>query len=139
MPLRLNVGLTKKVGQENYGSKGASVNLEMELDGTLAHEPTKLKEKIGQLFALCRASLNDELNGGANGHAAVPATKTNGTGNGSSQPKHRPATQSQLRAIHSICSNKGIDLVGFLGGYGVDKAEDLSIKQASEIIDQLKK
>lgn len=137
MPIRLNVGLTKKVGQENYGSKGASVNLELELDGALVQEPAKLKEKIGQMFAMCRSSLNDELNGG-NGNGRAPAApRTNG--NGSTQPKHRPATQSQIRAIQSICHNKGVDLAGVLGGYGVTKAEDLSIKQASEIIDQLKK
>jgi hypothetical protein len=76
-------------------------------------------------------------------HPAAPeslvATKSNGTRNGSSQPRLRPVTQSQLRAIHSICSNKGINLAGFLSEHGVDEAEDLSIKQASEIIDQLKK
>lgn len=140
MPIRLNVGLTKKVGQENYGSKGASVNLELELDGALVQEPSKLKEKIGQMFAMCRSSLNDELNGGnGNGHGAPSVSKSNGTGNGSTQSKHRPATQSQIRAIQSICSNKGINLAGFLSDYGVEKAEDLSIKQASQIIDHLKK
>ena len=35
MPLKLNVGASRKVGDNNYGSRGASINLEMELDGTL--------------------------------------------------------------------------------------------------------
>lgn len=35
MPLTLNVGLTKKVGEPNYGSRGASVNVATELDAAL--------------------------------------------------------------------------------------------------------
>ena len=33
MPVRINVGLTKKVGQENFGSLGSSCHVEFELDG----------------------------------------------------------------------------------------------------------
>jgi hypothetical protein len=42
MPLKLNVGASRKVTDNNYGSRGASVNLEMELDTTLVTDPPKL-------------------------------------------------------------------------------------------------
>src|SRR5208337_5306718 len=35
MPLKLNVGVSQKVGLPNYGSVGASCNLEMELEAGL--------------------------------------------------------------------------------------------------------
>jgi hypothetical protein len=66
--MKLNVGASKKVGEANYGSRGASVNIEMELDSGLIAEPNKLREKIRQLFTLVRSSLAEELNG--NGHPA---------------------------------------------------------------------
>ena len=35
MPLKLNVGTCKKIGQPHYGSLGASCNVEIELDQSL--------------------------------------------------------------------------------------------------------
>ena len=56
--IRLNVGLSRKVGQANYGSKGGSVNLEVEV-ADLDHN--KLRESIQKLFSLAKQSLEDEL------------------------------------------------------------------------------
>lgn len=46
MPLKLNVGFSKKVGESNFGSRGARVNLARELDSTLAANPTPLQARI---------------------------------------------------------------------------------------------
>jgi hypothetical protein len=56
--IRLNVGLSRKVGQANYGSKGGSVNLEIELADLDNH---KLRDSIHRLFSLAKTSLEDEL------------------------------------------------------------------------------
>ncbi len=56
--IRLNVGLSRKIGQANYGSKGGSVNLEVEV-ADLDHD--KLKESIHRLFNLAKVSLEEEL------------------------------------------------------------------------------
>ena len=86
MPLKLNVGASRKVTDNNYGSRGASVNLEIDLDTALVTDPPKLQEKIRHLFQVARTSLAEELNGGhhANGHAGP-------VGNGDQPPGDRPA------------------------------------------------
>ena len=144
MPLKLNIGASKKVADQNYGSRGASVNLEIELDASLVTEPAKLQEKIRYLFAVARQSVADELNGGTgNGHS----TPTN-NGNGRSKPttngsqrngSQRCATQSQVKAIHAIARNRRIDIAKFLDDrFHVFKPDDLTIKEASATIDELK-
>ncbi len=62
--LKLNVGFTKKVGEANYGSRGAAVNLELELDSTLVGDTDRLKERIRHLFGLAKASVDEELAAG---------------------------------------------------------------------------
>lgn len=137
MPLKLNVGLNKKVGEANYGSRGASVNLEIELDSQLVTDPGKLHERIRQCFGMVRTALDEELNGG-NGHG--PASDPHGTnGNGQRPNGGRPATQSQVKAIEAIARRQRINLGSYLADHcGVTRIEDLSIQEASQVIDNLK-
>jgi hypothetical protein len=141
--LKLNVGLSRKVGEANYGSRGASVHVELELDSGLVAEPAKLQERIRQLFGVVRASVMEELNG--NGHARnasknnrppTPSPATNGTSRNSGQ---RLATQSQVKAIHAIAHRRHIDVAQFLNErFHVGRPDELTIKQANSVIDELK-
>lgn len=151
MPLKLNLGLSRKVGEPNYGSRGASVNLEVEVDSTLIGEPAKFQERIHQLFGLVRTSLTEELNGNgkSNGHTAN-GNDTGASENGHSAPsnghcematpdKPRMATAAQVKAISAIANRQKLNLMLFLQNrIGVARPGDLTIKQASAVIDELK-
>ena len=148
MPLKLNVGLNKKIGEANYGSRGASVNVELELDSGLVTEPGKLQERIRQLFGVVRASLAEELNGNGNSQRgnerpSVNQPQTNGNGTGqrsdnSQKVQPRPATQSQVRAIGAIAKRLRLKLDELLATrFQVRRTQDLTIKQASQLIDEL--
>ncbi len=51
----------------------------------------------------------------------------------------KPATPNQVKAIVAICRKQDTDLVGLLRHeYEVERPEELSIRQASELIDALK-
>jgi hypothetical protein len=133
--LKLNVGFNRKSGEANYGSRGASVNLELELDSSLASDPERLKDRIRQLFVLAKASVDEELAGNAqaNQHAA------NGNDNGQRPGSGRHATASQLRALRAIADRQGLNLSGLLADrYALSDPSALSITEASALIDELK-
>ena len=138
MPLTLTVSKSKKIGEPNYGSKGASVSLQIEVDSSLASDPSRLQQHIRELFEQARTAVELELFG----RDAAPAQSQNGSqpanGNGS-RSNGRRATQSQVRAIHAIANRQKINLVPLLSQrFQVGRPEDLSISEASELIDSLK-
>jgi len=67
--IKLNAGFSRKVGEANYSSRGASVTLELELESSLVSDPEKMQEKIRNLFLLARRAVDEELK---NGHAETP-------------------------------------------------------------------
>jgi hypothetical protein len=150
MPLKLNVGLSRKIGEPNFGSRGASVNVEMELDSSLVSDPPKLQERIRQLFGIVRSSLAHELNGNGqhvtnNRHAqhqeARPSPEPSDSEAAPRTPprRSRPATASQVKAIYGIARAKQINLQQFLHErYGATQPDNLTIEEASKTIDGLK-
>jgi hypothetical protein len=155
MALKLNCGVSRKVGLPDYGSVGASCNVEVELDSTLIdRDLDAFHARVRDVYVAAHQAVHDEL---ARLHAPVaepqdppaapPRAASNGLAGGSGhadrQPAGRsrlrkPATENQVRAIRSIANRQHADLDGLLREYGVDRPEDLSLKQASELIDVLK-
>jgi len=141
--LKLSTGFSRKVGEPNFGSRGASVNLEIEIDSALIADPNRLHGKIRQLFALAKDSVDEELNGrGRDGeHQSGHAGSSNGNGEHHRQNDRngRRATASQVRALFAIASRERIDLPQLIRErFQVDRAEDLSLRNASTLIDDLK-
>src|SRR5881396_187993 len=105
MPLKLNVGLSKKVGQANYGSRGANINLELELESSLVDRPQELHGRIRQLFALARGAVDEEL------RPEVPQASAAPSANGNGHADAPPATAAQLRALAAISRQERVVLV----------------------------
>jgi hypothetical protein len=161
MPLKLNVGVSRKVGLPDYSSVGASCNLELELDTALLEKDLDgLHARIREAYVAAHKAVHDELarldalrtdapeRGRELVHSAVSPRNGYGTSNGSNErPRFqgdrfrnlKPATPNQVKAILAICRKQGTDLVGLLRcEYEVEQPEDLTIRQASELIDRLK-
>jgi hypothetical protein len=163
MPLKLNVGVSRKVGLPDFGSVGATCNVEVELDGSLLKGDLEaFHAQVRHAYAAAHKAVDDELarlqaagtqaqtnlhahgavNGSepGNGHArgngvAVLAGRT-----AAEAPRPaKPATANQVNAIRSVARQKGADLVAILRSeYDVEMPEDLTLRQASALIDWLK-
>lgn len=137
MPAKLNVGLSRKVGEPNYSSRGASINLEVELDSATLTDAQLLQDRVRSLYAMARQSVEEELvPTEPNGHLVEPA-RTNGNGSARHQ-EVSSATQNQVRAIFAIARRKRLDPAHLAREwFNVERPEDLSIREASSMIDQL--
>ena len=62
MSIKVNVGLTKKVGLPNYGSAGASCHVEFDLEtGQILQDPAALQHNIECAYESCRQAVQQEL------------------------------------------------------------------------------
>ncbi len=166
MPLRLNVGVSRKVGLPDYCSVGASCNVEIELSQELLdHDLQSFQDRVRTAYVAAHQAVHDELtrlqqppvtplepltNG------VAPARITNGRHTAPSEPPHVPephgrtarppsraprsyATIRQIGALRAIARQTGADLAGFIHEeFGVERPEQLTVQQASQLIDDLK-
>ena len=153
MPMTVKVGLTRKVGQPNYGSLGASCDVQLELDGTLLFaDPHGLQDKIRTAYAECERAITAELDrqtspeetspphgsanngdGHTNGHRLTNDTRQSGA-----DRSPRKATPGQIRALHAIANRQGLDLNDVLQDrLGLYSVEFLSVAEASQLIHEL--
>jgi hypothetical protein len=125
MPLTLNVGLSKKTGQPDYGSLGASCHVVVELDGSLLqHDLDGFHQRARQAFTACRQAVNDELArhrgdgekaacgatpNTANGHARSSGKGDVANGQRTASAAHR-ASGKQLTYLEQLSSQvRGLD------------------------------
>ena len=144
--IKLNVGACRKVSDNHYGSKGGNVNIELELDSSLALDSTKLRDHIRKLFDLANASLTEELQAN-NEHASVKDSyhlrnessfNGNGAGNAISVAPVRYASEKQLALIQGLLRKSKIPYQPLLGECKVGSFNELTVQQASRMIESLK-
>ena len=76
--IKLNAGFSRKVGEANFSSRGASVNVELELESSVVSDPERMQERIRSLFALVKRAVDEELqngNGGVKPPSPVPVSQ----------------------------------------------------------------
>ncbi len=135
MPLKVNVGLSKKIGLPDFGSLGATCNVEFEAESSLLQSDREAFQRhVRNAYVACAQAVNDELarqhakgavvpaaNGPANGHPARGqppyANGSRANGNGGSG---RTASDKQLNFARQL--SKAIQ------GLGIRRLDTLTQK-----------
>src|SRR5450755_3298215 len=82
MPMKVSVGLSKKLGLPDYGSLGASCHVEVELDGSMLQtDVDKFHQHVRRAYQACAQAVNEELTR-SNGHPAPAQSPAPANGNG---------------------------------------------------------
>ncbi|MCE9630880.1 MAG: hypothetical protein K8S94_09245 [Planctomycetia bacterium] len=162
--LKLHAGVSKKVGLPNFSSASASCTIEAELDSSLLQDHEGFQVVVRRAYQSCEQAVQDQIarltsdgTDNLNQPQEVIEVRTSPTisgaritTNGADQPvtnrtvfrdapSPRPATASQVKAIRAIAARRKIDLVGLLRErFGLTTADELGIRQASALIDELK-
>ena len=157
MPLKLNIGLSKKIGQPDYGSLGANCNVEVELEASLLRNDLDgFHRQVRTAFIACSQAVNDELarqteqrvvasgasthNRLANSNGNDGHDQNNGSGNGSANGTSYRASDKQLNYARRLASQiPNLGQLELLVDQMFGKAlNDLTGFEASSLIDQLK-
>lgn len=156
MPLKVNVGLSKKIGLPDYGSLGASCHVEYEADASLLNTDLEgFHRQVKNAFIACKQAVQDELHRhqaadqalqptgkgtNRNGNPAVANGNDDNLGNVSARDGHsanggnnrqrrtngRKATASQVRALEAIGNRLQLNIEHWL-------LEKYGIRLASEL------
>jgi hypothetical protein len=155
--LKLHAGVSKKVGLPGFSSASASCTIEAELDSSLLQDHEGFQVVVQRAYQSCEKAVQDQIarltsdgTDNLNQPQEVVEVRTSPAVSGASvnrlpaaqftnQPSPRPATASQVKAIRAIAARRKIDLVGLLREkFGLTTADELGIRQASNLIDELK-
>lgn len=124
MTLKLQVGSSRKLATNDFGSHGAHCGIELSLDPLAMEQPEVFQQRLTRLFATCRGAVEEELRRqlgnetvappaelGTHGRIAQDGQPVNRNGNGNgSRRTARGASEKQLKFIRTLASAvQGLD------------------------------
>ena len=130
MALTVEVGLSRKVAR-NFASDGVSVNLRAEMDQSLLSREGEFLKQIASLYDKAQAALDRKLGVEPQDSVSQPPPAV-------APRTERPSTASQMRALRSMSQRVGLDLDEIAQTETGRSCDQLSIREASTLIDLLK-
>lgn len=148
MLMKLNVGLSKKIGLPDFGSLGASCHAEFELEqSSLTEDPGAFRRSAREAFAECQRAVEEQLSrrsasrtNSSSGWSRSGASGSYGPGDPTQRADARAATDKQVKMIRAMAGRQRIALVQLLRErFGISQPAELSLRDASALIDELKR
>lgn len=152
--IKISASLSQKRPLPGVEYSSCQIGAAMEIEVSDGDGPDAVRDRIQQLYQLLNESINQQFaeaaqshgNGGNNNgqRTATRRTQANASrqnaGNNGNGGRNRSAgaTQAQQRAIFAISRSLNLEVGDVVADYGVADARDLTVKQASALIDDLK-
>lgn len=146
MSVKLNLGISKKIGLPDYGSAGSTCNLEIELDLSSLERPEEFHRRVREAYAACRSAVEDELRNHRANASQKPTTVPTTEYRNSTPPERNvsrfPASAKQMEFVVKLSKRiKGLSEQKLdeycRQTFGKDSTQ-LSSQEASRLIDALK-
>ena len=118
MPLKVNIGLSKKIGQRDYGSLGASCHVEFEMDGSYDNGSTEhFQDAVHRAYVACRQAVETEIASSQGNTSNASPVVSNGYGTGG---QHSPSTVNRVASYEAATTapNQTNSSVAQTGGGG---------------------
>jgi hypothetical protein len=165
--IKISANISKKVPLPGIQFSSQQYGASMEIEISDADKPEAIQSRIHELYGLLSNSIDQQITGAApqqqprlaapqqahqpqqpvqqnasvynNGHNRVANTNASPNTNGNSNGRRVTCTEAQAKCIYAICKAQGLDLAAVLADFNVADARDLHVRDASRLIDQLKK
>ena len=152
MAIKLSGSVSRKVpikGVE-YSSQSFGASMEIEINSADASE---VQAQLVQLYASLNAGIDAQITAAGQSVAVqtqptpLPPPARNGVSstnriasvaNGNGNASKTGCTEAQAKCLYAISKAKGIDLKNALADFNVSDARDLSVRDASLLIDKIK-
>jgi hypothetical protein len=158
--IKISANVSKKVPMVGIDYSSQQFGAAMEIEVSDADKPEAVQQRLKELYTLLARTIDDQIAEAAQptvNHASQPQLPMPQRQINAPQPSTAPsntvrqtapsngrngrsvyATQAQQRAIFAICKSKNIDMAALLAHYNVTDANQLTVKDASYLIDALK-
>jgi hypothetical protein len=142
MPLKITIGLGKVARTSRGEEISATCGMEIELDPSAGEvNRDEIQRRMTRGYATCWQAIVEELEKRSTSEAN---SSTSNNGNASPHRDRRTnhsrlATDAQVKAIHGIAKRKRLNLAPLLyERFAVSSPQDLTVRQASDFIENLK-
>lgn len=144
--IKVCANLSKKVPLPAVDFSSQQFGASLEIEVSDGEKSEVLKAKLHELYTLLAQSVDEQIakaRGDARGanvqaRERMDRLRWNGKEGTRTQRGIAMATQAQQRAIVRICEAQGLDVQAILADANAASPSQLTIKQASHFIDQLK-
>ena len=155
--IKISANVSKKVPIRglDYSSQAFGAAMEIEVSDT--DRPEAVQQRLQELYSLLSETIDQQIAGAAPQtpqiaprayvaparqlnppQTAFPPAIRSTPQTGARAPRSVNATEAQQRALYAICQSLNLDLSAVLAQHNVSDASMLSVKAASQLIDQLK-